>query len=251
MNQYLMTPVKIGNLSLPNRVIMAPLTRRRADADHIPTPIMATYYRQRVSAGLLISEATPISPQAVGYLNVPGIWNQQQVEGWKPITKAVHEAGGRIYMQLWHVGRISHSLLQPGQGLPVSASAISAGEIINTPEGHKQMEVPRALETNEIPGIIRDYAEGASRAIEAGFDGVEIHGANAYLIDQFLHSSSNIRTDQYGGSIANRARFLFEVVEAVISAIGNTRVGIRLSPQQCAKRDGRYRSVSIIQLRGK
>lgn len=230
MNQYLMTPVKIGNLSLPNRVIMAPLTRRRADADHIPTPIMATYYRQRVSAGLLISEATPISPQAVGYLNVPGIWNQQQVEGWKPITKAVHEAGGRIYMQLWHVGRISHSLLQPGQGLPVSASAISAGEIINTPEGHKQMEVPRALETNEIPGIIRDYAEGASRAIEAGFDGVEIHGANAYLIDQFLHSSSNIRTDQYGGSIANRARFLFEVVEAVISAIGNTRVGIRLSP---------------------
>ena len=230
MSKSLHTALEIGNLSIPNRVVMAPLTRRRATSDHIPTPIMATYYRQRASAGLLISEATPVSPQAVGYMNVPGIWNLQQAEGWKPVTRAVHEAGGRIFMQLWHVGRISHSLLQPDKVLPVSASAISAGEIINTPEGHKKMEVPRALESDEIQGIVNDFAEGAKRAIEAGFDGVEIHGANGYLIDQFLHSSSNARTDEYGGSIENRARFLFEVVEAVVKAVGSEKTGIRLSP---------------------
>jgi N-ethylmaleimide reductase len=191
---------------------------------------MATYYSQRSSAGLLISEAAPISPQAVGYMNVPGIWNQHQVEAWKPVTKAVHDSGSFIFMQLWHVGRISHSLLQPDQGLPVSASAISAGEIINTPGGHKRMEVPRALDVSEIPGIVNDFAEAAKNAIEAGFDGVEIHAANGYLIDQFLHSSSNIRTDQYGGSFGNRSRFLFEVVEAIVKAIGSHKVGIRLSP---------------------
>lgn len=230
MNPSLFSACKIGDLSIPNRVIMAPLTRRRATGDHIPSAIMATYYRQRASAGLLISEAAPVSPQAVGYMNVPGIWNQPQVEAWKPVTKAVHDAGGRIYIQLWHVGRISHSLLQPDKGLPVSASAISAGEIINTPEGHKRMEVPRALDASEIPGIVNDFAEASKRSVEAGFDGVEIHAANGYLIDQFLHSGSNHRNDEYGGSIINRSRFLFEVVEAVVNAIGNTKVGIRLSP---------------------
>ena len=230
MPSILLTPFKLVAFTMPNRLVMAPLTRRRATDDHIPTEIMARYYSQRASAGLIISEATAISPQAVGYLNVPGIWNNEQAEAWKKITQAVHLAEGRIFMQLWHVGRISHSLLQADQHLPVSASAIGLDEMINTPEGHKKMEIPRALETEEIAGVVADYKEAAIRAIDSGFDGVEIHGANAYLIDQFLHSSSNIRTDQYGGSIENRARFLFEVVEAIVSAVGSSAVGIRLSP---------------------
>ena len=226
----LLSPIKIGNITLPNRFVMAPLTRRRANADHVPQPVMVEYYRQRASAGLIISEATAISPQAIGYNNVPGIYTPEQVEAWKPIPDAVHKAGGKILMQLWHVGRISHSLLQPGRQLPVSASAISAGEIINTPEGHKPMETPRALETREIAGVVDDYSKAAVHAIEAGFDGVEIHGANGYLIDQFLHSSSNQRTDIYGGSITNKARFLFEIVDVVTEAIGNNKTGLRLSP---------------------
>jgi len=230
MTSGLLSPFKKGNISIPNRVVMAPLTRRRATDNHIPTEIMADYYAQRATAGLIISEATAISPQAVGYSNIPGIWNQDQAEAWKKITLAVHQAGGHIFMQLWHVGRVSHSLLQPGKNLPVSASAIGINEMINTPEGHKKTETPRALETSEIPGIVKDYTDAARRAIDAGFDGVEIHGANAYLIDQFLHSSSNTRTDIYGGSIENRARFLFEVVESIIQEIGESKVGIRLSP---------------------
>jgi N-ethylmaleimide reductase len=230
MSAELLTPFKIGNITIPNRVIMAPLTRRRATDDNIPTEIMIKYYSQRTSAGLIISEATAISPQGVGYLNIPGIWNQQQVDAWKKITEAVHKKDGHIFMQLWHVGRLSHSLFQPGKTLPVSASAIGLTDMINTPEGHKKMEVPRALETAEIAGIVKDYTDAAIRATEAGFDGVEIHGANAYLIDQFLHASSNHRTDQYGGSIENRARFLFEIVDSVTKAIGNTKVGLRLSP---------------------
>ena len=229
MAASLFSPFTIGSLLLPNRIVMAPLTRRRATSNNIPTAIMATYYAQRASAGLIISEATAISPQAIGYVNIPGIWQNQQVDAWKKISQAVHDAGGHIYMQLWHVGRMSHSLLQEGNVLPVSASAIGLDDSINTPEGHMKMEIPRALETSEIAGIVEDYASAAIRTVEAGFDGVEIHAANAYLIDQFLHSSSNLRTDIYGGSVENRARFLFEVVESVVDAIGSNKTGIRLS----------------------
>lgn len=209
---------------------MAPLTRRRATNDHVPTDIMRIYYEQRSSAGLIIAEATNISLQAVGYMNSPGIFSQPQIDAWKPITKAVHDKAGKIFLQLWHVGRVSHPLLQPGHQLPVSASAISAKAIINTPEGHKEMVVPRSLETEEIIGIVHDYRQAALNAIEAGFDGVEIHGANGYLPDQFLHDGSNTRTDQYGGSFENRSRFVLEVLDACCKAIGSDRVGIRLSP---------------------
>ena len=226
----LLTPIAVGVLKLPNRMIMSPLTRRRATAENMPVDLMAVYYAQRASAGLIISEATPISPQAIGYNNLPGIFTKAQVEAWKKITSAVHDKGGRIFMQLWHVGRVSHSLFQPELALPVAPSAISAGDTINTPEGHKSMEIPRALETGEIAEIVDDYRKAAENAKEAGFDGVEIHGANAYLIDQFLHDSSNVRTDAYGGSMENRARFALEVVAAVCSVWGSERVGIRLSP---------------------
>jgi N-ethylmaleimide reductase len=224
------TPFTIDGLELPNRLVMAPLTRRRAAGGNLPTELMATYYKQRASAGLIISEATPISPQAIGYNNLPGIFNLEQIKGWKKITSAVHSKGGHIFMQLWHVGRVSHSLFQQGHVLPVAPSAISAGDVITTPEGSMKMEVPRALETNEIAGITEDYRKAAANARDAGFDGVEVHGANAYLIDQFLHQSSNQRTDEYGGSIENRARFALEVVEAVCSVWDSQKVGIRLSP---------------------
>jgi len=226
----LFTPIKVGDLKLPNRMIMAPLTRRRAAEGNMPTDLMAEYYRQRASAGLIISEATPISPQAIGYNNLPGIFTQAQLESWKKVTAAVHSNGGRIFMQLWHVGRISHSLFQQGHVLPIAPSAISAGEVITTPEGSKKMEIPRALETGEIAGIVEDYRKASANAKEAGFDGVEIHGANAYLIDQFLHQSSNHRTDEYGGSIENRARFALYIVKAVCDIWSSQRVGIRLSP---------------------
>jgi N-ethylmaleimide reductase len=229
-SKILFSPITIGDLKLPNRMIMAPLTRRRATEGNMPTSLMATYYEQRASAGLIISEATPISLQAIGYNNLPGIFTQTQVEAWEKVTTSVHRKGGRIFMQLWHVGRISHSLFQPGHVLPVAPSAISAGEVITTPEGSKKMEVPRALELNEIPGIIEDYRKAAANAKQAGFDGVEVHGANAYLIDQFLHQSSNHRTDNYGGSVENRVRFALEVISTVCSVWGSHRVGIRLSP---------------------
>ena len=226
----LLAPITVGALHLPNRMIMAPLTRRRATAENMPTDLMPVYYAQRASAGLIISEATPISPQGIGYNNLPGIFTRAQVEAWKQVTAAVHGRGGRIFMQLWHVGRVSHSLFQPGHALPVAPSAISAGDTINTPEGHRSMEIPRALEITEIADIVKDYRKAAENALEAGFDGVEIHGANAYLIDQFLHDSSNKRTDAYGGSIENRCRFALQVVQAVCSVWGGQRVGIRLSP---------------------
>lgn len=226
----LLGPLKIGKILLKNRVIMAPLTRRRATDDHIPTTIMKTYYEQRSSAGLIIAEATNISRQAVGYMNSPGIFTDYQVEAWKPITEAVHKRGGVIFLQLWHVGRVSHPFLQPHGILPVSASAIKAQGLINTPEGQQEMVSPRALQTDEIKNVILDYSVASQKAIEAGFDGIEIHGANGYLPDQFLHDGSNKRVDQYGGSIENRCRFVLEIVEACSRVIGSEKVGIRLSP---------------------
>ena len=226
----LLTPVKVGRYQLRNRIVMAPLTRRRATDSHVPTDIMRTYYEQRSSAGLIIAEAANISLQANGYMNCPGIYTSEQIEAWKPVTKAVHDRGGLIFLQLWHVGRISHPLLQPDGQLPVSASAIKAAGMQKTPEGQKEMVAPRALETNEIPEIINDFRDAALNAIEAGFDGVEIHGANGYLLDQFLHDGSNVRTDNYGGSMENRARLMMEVTESCCKEIGSDRVGIRLSP---------------------
>lgn len=209
---------------------MSPLTRRRAGDGGVPFEMNAIYYAQRASAGLIIAEATQISPQGVGYMNTPGIHSDEQVEGWKKVTYAVHDKGGLIFLQLWHVGRVSHSLLQPGNALPVSASAISGGDFISTPEGKKPMEIPRPLELAEIPGIIDDYRQAAANAIRAGFDGVEIHAANSYLLDQFMHSSSNIRTDKYGGSIENRCRLTLEVTDAICEEIGSDTTGIRLAP---------------------
>ncbi len=226
----LLQPYYTSALQLKNRLVMAPLTRRRAGEGEVPGPMNAKYYAQRSTAGLIIAEATQISPQGVGYMNTPGIHSAAQVEGWKLVTEAVHSAGGRIFLQLWHVGRVSHSLLQPNHSLPVSASAISGGGFMTTPQGKMPMEVPRALRLDELPGLIEDYRKAASNAIVAGFDGVEIHAANSYLLDQFMHSSSNIRTDEYGGSIENRCRLTLEVTDAVIAEIGAERTGIRLAP---------------------
>lgn len=226
----LLTPVQLGPYTLPNRIVMAPLTRNRAGANLAPTALNAEYYTQRASAGLIISEASQISPQGMGYPNTPGIYSAEQVEGWKLVTKAVHEAGGRIFLQLWHVGRISHSSLQPGGALPVAPSAIAAAGEAATYEGMVPFETPHALEIEEIAGIVEDYRKAAQNAMDAGFDGVEIHAANGYLIDQFLQDSTNQRTDAYGGSIENRTRFLLEVTEAVVGVWGGDRVGVRLAP---------------------
>ncbi len=227
----LLSPVKLGPYELPNRIVMAPLTRNRAGQGNVPGSINAAYYAQRSSAGLIISEATQVSPQGVGYPNTPGIHSPEQVAGWQMVTEAVHARGGRIFLQLWHVGRNSHPSLQPEGALPVAPSAIApeAG-MASTPEGPKPYVTPRALETAEIPGIIEQYRQGAENALAAGFDGVEIHSANGYLLDQFLHNGSNRRTDRYGGSIENRTRLLLEVTEAVVSVWGADRVGVRLSP---------------------
>jgi len=229
----LFDPVTVGDIALSNRVVMAPLTRNRAPGA-VPTPLMATYYRQRASAGLLITEATAISQQGQGYSDVPGLYAPEQVAGWKPVTAAVHAAGGKIVTQLWHVGRVSHSALQPNGGAPVAPSAITAKtKTVLIQDGvptFVETSAPRALETSELPGIVDDYRRAAKAAIEAGFDGVEIHAANGYLIDQFLKTGSNQRTDAYGGSIENRARLLVEVVQAITEAIGGGRTGIRLSP---------------------
>ncbi|MEX1166982.1 MAG: alkene reductase [Hydrogenophaga sp.] len=229
----LFDPLQVGALALNNRIVMAPLTRNRAPGA-LPTPLMATYYAQRASAGLLITEATAISQQGQGYSDVPGLYAQEQVEGWKAVTQAVHAAGGKIVTQLWHVGRISHSELQPHFGAPVAPSGIAANAktvlIRDGVPAFVDTSTPRALDAEEIPGIVQDYRHAALSAIAAGFDGVEIHAANGYLIDQFLKTDSNRRTDDYGGSIENRARFLLEVVAAVTDAIGGERTGIRLSP---------------------
>jgi N-ethylmaleimide reductase len=226
----LLSPVKLGPYTLRNRMAMAPMTRNRAGQGEVPTPQMATYYAQRASAGLLITEATQVSPQGVGYRNTPGIHTDAQVAAWRQVTGAVHERGGRIFLQLWHVGRISHPSLQPGGALPVAPSAIRPEGYAFTVAGRQPFVTPRALELEEIPGVVTQFAEGARRALEAGFDGVEIHAANGYLIDQFLRDGSNQRTDAYGGSVENRVRFLLEVTEAVVAVWGADRVAVRLSP---------------------
>lgn len=226
----LFDPIKIGALELPNRFVMAPLTRCRADDNRVPTDLMAEYYAQRASAGLILSEATSVDPMGVGYPNTPGIWSDEQVEGWKKITSAVHKAGGRIMLQLWHVGRISAPLYLQGEK-PVAPSAIAAKGHVSLVRPKQEYVVPRALETEEIAGIVETYRKGAENARKAGFDGVEIHGANGYLLDQFLQTSTNQRTDQYGGSIENRARLMLEVTDACIDVWGADRVGVHLSPR--------------------
>ena len=228
MNTLLQTPINMGPYHLPNRIVMAPLTRMRAP-DNSPNDLMAAYYAQRASAGLIISEATQISPQGVGYPATPGIHNELQVAGWKKITEAVHAKNGQIFLKLWHVGRISHPDFHDGL-LPVAPSAILPDGLAVTPHGLKPFVTPRALETNEIKGIVEDYRQAAKNAMDAGFDGIEIHSANGYLLDQFLRDGTNKRTDIYGGTLENRARFLLEVTEAVASVWGSDRVGIRLSP---------------------
>lgn len=227
----LFSPVKLGSYTLRNRIVMAPLTRNRAGRGNVCVPLNALYYAQRSSAGLIIAEASQISPQGVGFPQTPGIHSAEQVESWRLVTKAVHERGGLIFLQLWHVGRISHPDLQPQGNLPVAPSAIAATiGMASTEDGDRPFVTPRALETEEIPGIIQDYRHAAQNAIAAGFDGVEIHSANGYLLDQFLQDGSNQRIDRYGGSIENRARLLMEVTEAVVEIWGGDRVGVRLSP---------------------
>ncbi len=226
----LLEPYQLGTYTLKNRIVMAPLTRNRAATGNVPQPINVQYYKQRVSAGLIVTEATQISPQGLGYPNTPGIHSPLQVKGWKLITNTVHENNGYIFQQLWHVGRISHPSLQPNGGLPVAPSAIAPEGNASTFSGMQPFVTPRALETQEIPAIVEDYRHAAQNSMAAGFDGIEIHSANGYLLDQFLHDGSNKRTDRYGGSIENRARFLMEVMEAVISVWGSKRVAVRLSP---------------------
>jgi 2,4-dienoyl-CoA reductase-like NADH-dependent reductase (Old Yellow Enzyme family) len=226
----LLDPIQLGDLHLPNRVFMAPLTRLRGTADHIPTPIMADYYTQRATAGLIISEGTPIDPMGVGYANVPGLWSAAQTEAWKPVTKAVHNAGGHIFSQIWHVGRISDPEFLNGQ-LPVAPSAIAASGTVSLLRPQRSFVTPRALEIPEIKAVVEAFRRGAQNAQTAGFDGVELHGANGYLLDQFLQDGSNHRTDEYGGSIENRARFMLECVDAAISVFGPSRVGMHLAPR--------------------
>ena len=226
----LLSSVQIGAWELPNRIIMSPLTRCRASEGRVPNAMMAEYYAQRASAGLIISEATSVTPMGVGYPNTPGIWSDAQVEGWKLITKAVHDAGGRILLQLWHVGRISDPAYLDGQ-LPVAPSAIAAEGRVSLVRPEKAFVTPRALELDEIPAVIEAFRKGAENAKKAGFDGVEIHGANGYLLDQFLQDGSNQRSDQYGGAIENRARLMLEVVDAAIEVWGANRVGLHLAPR--------------------
>ncbi|CAE6780057.1 alkene reductase [Xanthomonas arboricola] len=226
----LLSPFQLGPYTLRNRVVMAPLTRSRAGEDDAPTSLAVDYYRQRATAGLIVTEGSQISPQGKGYPRTPGIFSGAQVAGWEQVTKAVHAEGGRIFLQLWHVGRLSHSTMQLDGGLPVAPSAIAADGEIYTATGPQPYETPRALGTEEIPGIVADFRRAAENAKRAGFDGVEVHGANGYIIDQFLRDGSNRRTDAYGGSVENRVRFLKEIVEAVIPVFGADRVGVRLSP---------------------
>jgi 2,4-dienoyl-CoA reductase-like NADH-dependent reductase (Old Yellow Enzyme family) len=226
----LFEPIAIGDLTLPNRIIMAPLTRSRAGASRIANPLMAEYYAQRASAGLILSEATVVSAMGIGYAGTPGIWSAEQAEGWKLTTKAVHEAGGRIFLQLWHVGRVSDPSFLDG-ALPVAPSAVAAKGNVSLLRPPIPFVTPRALDAAEIPGIIEAFRRGAQNAQLAGFDGVELHGANGYLLDQFLQDSTNLRTDDYGGSLENRARLLLEVADAVISVWGAGRVGVHLAPR--------------------
>ncbi|RYF58603.1 MAG: alkene reductase [Comamonadaceae bacterium] len=226
----LFSPVTLGALTLSNRIVMAPLTRSRMGSDGVPDDLHARYYAQRASAGLIISEATNISAQGRGYALTPGIWTDEQVAGWKKVTDAVHSAGGLIVSQLWHVGRFSHVDLQPNGAAPVAPSAVRAEGQTFTEDGMRDVSMPRALETSEIPGILHQYRHAAECAKRAGFDGVEVHSANSYLLDQFLRDSTNQRSDAYGGSIENRTRLTLEVTAAVVEVWGSDRVGIRLSP---------------------
>lgn len=226
----LLDPLVVGDWRLPNRVVLAPLTRTRASAGRVPNALMAEYYRQRAGAGLMLTEATSVTPMGVGYPDTPGIWSPEQVEGWKLVTRAVHEAGGRILLQLWHVGRISDPSYLGGE-LPVAPSAIAPEGRLHLLRPECPFVTPRALERQEIPGVVAAFKSGAENALLAGFDGVEIHGANGYLLDQFLQDESNRRTDDYGGSIENRARLMLEVTDAVTSVWGPRRVGMHLAPR--------------------
>lgn len=230
MENDLFCPVSLGALQLKNRIVMAPLTRNRAGEDGVPQQMNVTYYAQRASAGLIITEATPISSMAHGYPALPGIYTDAQVAGWKKVTDAVHAKGGKIVIQLWHVGRISHPSLLPNHALPVAPSAVKPAGQAFTYQGLADYVTPRALDISELPGVVADYVHATQCALAAGFDGVEVHAANGYLLDQFLRDGSNKRTDQYGGSIENRARLLVEVIKAVVDVAGAGKVGVRLSP---------------------
>jgi N-ethylmaleimide reductase len=229
-NLDLFSPIKVGNNTLPNRIVMAPMTRNRAGLGNTPVAMNAEYYAQRSSAGMIISESSQISLQAVGYPATPGIHSSEQVEGWQLVTDAVHEQEGRIFLQLWHCGRISHPSMQPNQELPVAPSAIAPTGQAFTNTGFQPFVTPRALETDEVPTVVDQFHQAARNAVIAGFDGIELHGAYGYLIDQFLQDGTNHRTDRYGGTIANRVRFLLEVIEAVCQVWSANRVGVKLSP---------------------
>ncbi len=233
----LFSPFRLGALDLPNRIVMAPMTRNRAGAGNAPTALNAAYYAQRAGAGLIVSEASQVSPQGLGYPGTPGIHSAEQIAGWKLVTDAVHAAGGHIFLQLWHVGRISHPSLQPDGALPVAPSPIAPAGQAWTLDGMKPYVTPRALDTAELPGIVAQFRRGAANAKAAGFDGVEVHAAHGYLLDQFLRDRTNRRADRYGGSAENRARLLVEVMEAVAGVWGGERVGVHLSPTNVAFND--------------
>ncbi len=230
MTATLFDPIRIGAIDLANRVVMAPLTRSRAADGLVPSPMAIEYYAQRATAGLIITEATQVSPLAQGYIATPGLFTREQIAGWRKVTDEVHRRGGRIVVQLWHVGRVSHTSLLPDGEVPVAPSAIRANTKTFTADGYVDTSAPRALRIDEIPGVVADFARAARNAIEAGFDGVEVHAANGYLIDQFMRDGSNHRDDAYGGSIENRTRLLREVVQATVEAIGAERVGVRIAP---------------------
>ncbi len=229
-DQILFTPYTLGDFTLSNRVVLAPLTRNRAGQGFVPSEFAATYYSQRASAGLLISEASQISQQGQGYQDTPGIYSQAQIDGWRTVTEAVHAKGGRIFLQLWHVGRVSHVDLQANGAAPVAPSALRPATKVFVNNSFEDVSEPRALDISELPGIVNDFRQAAANAIAAGFDGVEIHGANGYLLDQFIKDGANVRTDAYGGSIENRARLLLEVTAAVVDEVGANRTGLRISP---------------------
>ena len=225
----LLSPVRLGRYDLPNRVVMAPLTRSRADADRVPSPLAPLYYEQRASAGLIVTEATHVAPGGAGYLGTPGLHTPAQIDAWRAVTSAVHARGGHIFVQLWHTGRVGHPANLGGLD-PVAPSAVGLQGVIHTPDGARPYPTPRALAVDELPAIVQSFADGARHALAAGFDGVEVHGANGYLLDAFLRDGTNHRTDAYGGAVAHRARLLLEVAGAVAGAIGSDRVGVRLSP---------------------
>jgi 2,4-dienoyl-CoA reductase-like NADH-dependent reductase (Old Yellow Enzyme family) len=234
MKDILFQPLKVGDITIPNRIIMAPLTRQRSGAERIPNDLMAEYYAQRAGAGLILTEATVVEPMGIGYKDTPGIWSQEQVEGWKKTTRAVHQKGGKIFMQLWHVGRVSDPSFLGGEK-PVAPSAIAPSGHVSLLRPERPYVTPRALETHEVKKLVETYKNAAVNAKAAGFDGVEIHAANGYLIDQFLQTNSNKRTDEYGGSVQNRARFLLEIADALIGVWGAGRVGVHLAPASDAK----------------